>query len=307
MLSRARNPTPPNTQTDILGFRRQSAPSINNWASILTPTTRYCTRRCITWRKSRAAANLGLHFVGIPGIPYLGDVQRAMTAIYTEDPAVLRARQRKVLAGYGFSQAEVGQFENTVLLSPTRQALLVENAKLLEGVAGRDELFRHAMSLTSEVEVGVFIESARLWRGCTPSSSRSCGFWRDFACRQAKQKTAGSSWSARSTQCIGPNRYQGTKRHCTRHCLAARRVWTCGSAGPYRKVLARSWWQKAGLFMTMPGAHLAKRPDRGLSRTRGEASTCWNTPLAIGLKDATPSVFHQRHLGWLLRSSCNGP
>jgi hypothetical protein len=112
--------------------------------------------------KIDAAVNLGMHFVGIPGVPYLGDVKRAMDAIYTEDPAVLRARQRATLAGYGLSTAEIQRFENTLLLSPTRQSLLAEYAKSLDGVAGRDELFRHAMSLTSEPEAEVFLQSAGL-------------------------------------------------------------------------------------------------------------------------------------------------
>jgi hypothetical protein len=112
--------------------------------------------------KVQATVNLGMHFVGIPGVPYLGDVQRAMDAIYNEDPAVLRARQRKVLAGYGLTPEEVARFENTLLLSPTRQSLLLEDAKLLDGVDGRAELFRHAMSLTSDEEVGVFIASTRM-------------------------------------------------------------------------------------------------------------------------------------------------
>lgn len=112
--------------------------------------------------KVDAAANLGMHFVGIPGVPYLGDVKRAMDAIYTEDPAVLRARQRAALAGYGLSADEIKRFENTLLLSPTRQSLLAEAAKSLDGVAGRDELFRHAMSLTSDEEVQVFLQSTAL-------------------------------------------------------------------------------------------------------------------------------------------------
>src|ERR1700728_1633634 len=112
--------------------------------------------------KIDAATNLGMHFVGVPGVPYLGDVRRAMDAIYTEDPAVLRARQRTTLAGYGLSPEEITRFENTLLLSPTRQALLAEVAKSLDGVAGRDELFRHAMSVTSEEEVQVFLQSAGL-------------------------------------------------------------------------------------------------------------------------------------------------
>lgn len=112
--------------------------------------------------KVDAATNLGLHFAGVPGLPYLGDVRRAMDAIYNEDPAVLRARQRVMLAGYGLSAEEIKRFENTLLLSPTRQRVLQEEAKLLEGVAGLDELFRHAMSLTSEEEVQVFLQSTRL-------------------------------------------------------------------------------------------------------------------------------------------------
>jgi len=112
--------------------------------------------------KVEAAVNLGMHFVGVPGVPYLGDVRRAMDAIYNEDPAVLRARQRTVLAGYGLSAAEIKRYQNTLLLSPTRQSILAEVAKSLDGVAGRDELFRHAMSVTSEEEVEVFLQSALL-------------------------------------------------------------------------------------------------------------------------------------------------
>jgi hypothetical protein len=112
--------------------------------------------------KVQATVNLGMHFVGVPGVPYLSDVQRAMDAIYNEDPAVLRERQRKVLAGYGLSPEEVARFENTLLLSPTRQGVLIEDAKLLDGVEGRAELFRHAMGLTSDAEAAVFIESTRM-------------------------------------------------------------------------------------------------------------------------------------------------
>jgi hypothetical protein len=109
--------------------------------------------------KVDATVNLGMHFVGIPGVPYLGDVRRAMDAIYNEDPAVLRARRRATLAEYGLSAGEIQRFENTLLLSPTRQSLLAEYAKSLDGVAGRDELFRHALSLTTEQEAEVFMQS----------------------------------------------------------------------------------------------------------------------------------------------------
>lgn len=112
--------------------------------------------------KVDATVNLGMHFVGIPGVPYLGDVRRAMDAIYSEDPAVLRARQRATLANYGLTTVEIRRFENTLLLSPTRQKLLGEYAKSLDGVAGRDELFRHAMNLSSEDEVEVFLQSTGL-------------------------------------------------------------------------------------------------------------------------------------------------
>jgi hypothetical protein len=112
--------------------------------------------------KVDAVTNLGMHLVSIPGVPYLGDVRRAMDAIYNEDPAVLRARRRAALASYGLSADEINRFENTLLLSPTRQSLLAEAAKSLDGVEGRDELFRHAMSLTSEEEVQVFLQSTGL-------------------------------------------------------------------------------------------------------------------------------------------------
>jgi hypothetical protein len=126
-------------------------------------TTNVVLRRTIRHlAKVDAATNVSLHFVGVPGVPYLGDVRRAMNAIYTEDPAVLRARRRTALAGYGLTPAEIDRFENTLLLSPTRQSVLEEVAKSLEGVQGRDELFRHAMSVTSEEEVQVFLQSTGL-------------------------------------------------------------------------------------------------------------------------------------------------
>ena len=112
--------------------------------------------------KINAATNLGMHFAAVPGLPYLGDIRRAMDAIYNTDPAVLRARRRVTLAGYGLTAEEIKRFENTLLLSPTRQSVLEEEAKLLDGVAGRDELFRHAMSVTSEEEVQVFLQSTRM-------------------------------------------------------------------------------------------------------------------------------------------------
>jgi hypothetical protein len=112
--------------------------------------------------KVDAATTLGLHFVAVPGLPYLGDVQRAMDDIYREDPAVLRARRKKELLGYGLTSQELTHFDNTLLLSPTRQGVLEEVAKSLKGVAGRDELFRHAMEVDSVEEVQVFVQSARL-------------------------------------------------------------------------------------------------------------------------------------------------
>ena len=109
-----------------------------------------------------AAASLGLHFAGVPGLPYFGDVQRATDAIYTEDPAVLRARRKQQLLGYGLTPQELKRFDDTLLLSPTRQRVLEEVAKSLDGAAGRDELFRHAMEVGSVEEIQVFLQSARL-------------------------------------------------------------------------------------------------------------------------------------------------
>jgi len=109
-----------------------------------------------------AAAGLGMRFASLPRVPYGSQVDRAMDAIYKENPAVLRARRHELLKGYGLSAAEISHFEHTLLLNPTRQSVLVEIAKSLDGVAGRDELFRHAMTVTSEEEVEVFLRSAAL-------------------------------------------------------------------------------------------------------------------------------------------------
>jgi len=111
--------------------------------------------------KIDAAASFGMRFAPI-GIPFAGEVTRALDTIYKEDPAVLRKRQREALASFGLAPAEVERFQNTQLLNPTRQALLADAVKALEGVEGRAELLRHAMEVTSEVETEVFLRSAGL-------------------------------------------------------------------------------------------------------------------------------------------------
>jgi hypothetical protein len=109
-----------------------------------------------------ATTNVGMHFVAIPGVPYVGELQRAMTAIYSEDPAVLRQRRHDTLIGFGLAPAEIERFENTLLLSPTRQVLLVDSVNALLGVEGRAELIRHALTVTDEAEVQVFLRSCAL-------------------------------------------------------------------------------------------------------------------------------------------------
>ncbi len=110
----------------------------------------------------RAGAGFGMKFVGLPGIPGIGLTQRAVDAIYKEDPAVTRRRTRATLAGFGLTAAEIDAFLNAPLLSPTRQVLLLADAEALAGVAGRGELFRHALGLTAPEEVQVYLASAAI-------------------------------------------------------------------------------------------------------------------------------------------------
>lgn len=109
-----------------------------------------------------ATASFGLKFVAPTAISQLGYAQRAVDAIYNEDPAVLRARQKDVLAAWGLTPAEVEHFQNNLLMSPTRQTLLVGAAQALDGVDGRAELFRHATGLTSDDEAQVYLRSVAL-------------------------------------------------------------------------------------------------------------------------------------------------
>jgi hypothetical protein len=112
--------------------------------------------------KIDASAAFGMRFVALPEVAGLGIARHAMDAIYNEDPAVLRARQRDTLIGLGLTPAEVEHWQDNLVLSPTRQTLLLEAAHSLDGVAGRAELFRHAMSLTSETEAKVYLRSVGL-------------------------------------------------------------------------------------------------------------------------------------------------
>jgi len=112
--------------------------------------------------KTEAIGSFGVKFASLPAIPGIGLTQRAVDAIYNEDPAAVRARTRRVLAGYGMDPGEIESWLNAPLLNPARQVLLLQAAERLDGVAGRAELFRHSLGLTSEVEVQVYLASAGL-------------------------------------------------------------------------------------------------------------------------------------------------
>jgi len=109
-----------------------------------------------------AGAGFGVKFVGLPGIPGIGLAEHAVDAIYNEDPAVIRERTRKTLADFGLSAVEIESFMNAPLLSPTRQLVMLSTAEALGGVAQRGELFRHAIGLTSDEEVQVYLRSIGL-------------------------------------------------------------------------------------------------------------------------------------------------
>jgi hypothetical protein len=206
-----------------------------------------------------AATNVGLHFAGVPGLPYLGDVRRAMDAIYNEDPAVLRARRRGTLASYGLSVAEIKQFENTLLLSPTRQALLEEDAKALEGIAGRGELFRHAMSVTSADEVRVFLASVHLLvasQTTSPAAEVLSGLRLPAArLRDGKIAVYGAFDAVRWTQEVSG--YE-TALHAALPANAGIEVWLSGSISDRaRDELQARGWQvhaNAGAAPTQTGA-----------------------------------------------------
>jgi hypothetical protein len=111
--------------------------------------------------KIDAAAAFGMRFAPV-GIPFAGEVQRALNAIDHEDPAVARKRRRESLLRAGLTAGELQRFEHTPLLTPTRQTLLVNAVDALDGVDGRAELLRHAIAVQSEDETEVFLQSTLL-------------------------------------------------------------------------------------------------------------------------------------------------
>jgi len=119
-------------------------------------------RRAVTkMARIDAAASFGMRFAPV-GIPFSGEVERALDTIDHEDPAVLRKRRHDALLRAGLTEAEVKRFEHTALLSPTRQTVLVNALAALNGVDGRVELLRHAMTVQSEDETEVFLQSTLL-------------------------------------------------------------------------------------------------------------------------------------------------
>jgi hypothetical protein len=126
----------------------------------IDPYTRNEVLRRAVQRLAKVDSKVTFGMKFVPGVPYAGEAKRALDAIYKEAPAALREKRHKDLASFGLTPAEVERFENTMLLDPTRQTALVDAMKTLEGVSGREELLRTAMSVTSEWEVEVFLRSA---------------------------------------------------------------------------------------------------------------------------------------------------
>lgn len=112
--------------------------------------------------RTEAVGSFGVKFASIPAVPGMEIAQHTVDAIYNEDPAAVRARTRKTLAGYGLDAKEIESWMNAPLLNPARQLLLLSIAEQLNGVSGRAELFRHAIGLTSNEEVQVYLLSAGL-------------------------------------------------------------------------------------------------------------------------------------------------
>jgi hypothetical protein len=112
--------------------------------------------------RTEAVGSFGVKVAGLPAIPGIDLTQRAVDAIYNEDPAAVRARTRKTLAGYGLGPREIDSWLNAPLLNPARQVVLLTIAEQLDGVAGRAELFRHSLGLVSDAEVQVYLLSAGL-------------------------------------------------------------------------------------------------------------------------------------------------
>lgn len=127
------------------------------------PYTDNVVLRHVVVRMARidAAASFGMRFAPV-GIPFAGEVQRALDAIDHDPPALLRKRRRESLLRAGLTAQEISRFEHTPLLTPTRQTVLVNAVDSLAGVDGRAELLRHAMTVQSEDETEVFLQSTLL-------------------------------------------------------------------------------------------------------------------------------------------------
>ena len=123
------------------------------------PVLRAAVRRAA---RTEAVGSFGMKFASLPAIPGIDLTQHAVDAIYNEDPAAVRARTRKTLAGYGLRPQEIDSWLNAPLLNPARQVVLLMLAEQLDGVAGRAELFRHSLGLTSNAEVQVYLLSTEL-------------------------------------------------------------------------------------------------------------------------------------------------
>jgi hypothetical protein len=239
----------------------------------IDPYTRNEVLRRAVHRLARvdSGVSFGMKFASV-GVPYASEARRALDAIYNEDPAVLRKKRRKALAKFGLTPVEVRQFENTLLLDPTRQQALVDAMKALEGVTGREELLRTAMSLTSEVETQVFLRSARLMlrmhaeRPFTrilagvrlPSGQFADGRLAVFGAFDAVQ------WTAEVAS------YEGSVLTMLPAEITGREVWISGTVSPRARAAMeqRGWEVHAEAYAALETMHaaLARIGSAGLPR-----------------------------------------
>jgi hypothetical protein len=79
------------------------------------------------------------------------------------------------------------------------------------------------------------------------------------------------------------------------------------ASGPHFQTAGRCRLRNGSARMSTDDPKLPVMTDRFRAMQCRSWRTCWSTPSAIRLRNATPSIFHQHHIGRVLRSSCSVP
>lgn len=196
------------------------------------------------------AGNFAVKFAPIPGIPgmkYVGKLNKIGKIIWSNTPESLSEINRRQLLATGATAETVEAFLNHPIYSPTLQTAFASALTDLEGVSGRDGALEEALGMETETQARLLIETVALlaWHHQTQTPAQSLLTTMRLPLAQTKQggivfllPTDALFWTEEVAAAAN-----GYASSCAEMKAASREFWTTGTASDrFKQGLAQLGW-----------------------------------------------------------------